>query len=153
MVVTFAAPDRAYGQRQVKKLGVPIMDASIADLLHLPPSFAPGTYSVPLAVVLTLACMYAATLWRGALRAAHWLEQTPRPINFPRRRVLDGCTVRMPARLGLLAMLRAEFHAVAAANPTRRIEDKTAFLRRVATRSLVLAIALAAVAGAVLLAA
>ncbi len=129
------------------------MDASIATLLHLPPSFAPGTYSMPLALVLTVAGMYAATLWRGAMKAAHWLEQTPRPANAPRRRVLDGCTVRRPARLGLFSMLCARFHAVGAANPTRRIEDKTAFLRRVASRSLVLAIVLAAVAGTVLLAA
>ena len=127
------------------------MDASIANLLHLPPSFAPGTYSVPLAVILGLAGMYAATLWRGARRAAHWLERTPRPAYFPRRRVLDGCTVHMPASLGLVATLSAQFHAVAAANPTRRIEDKTAFLRRVATRSLVLAVTLASVAGGLLL--
>ena len=127
------------------------MDASIADLLRLPPSFAPGTFSVPLAVILGLAGMYAATLWRGARRAARWLEQTPRPAYVPRRRVLDGCTVHMPARLGLFATLSAQFHAVAAANPTRRIEDKTAFLRRVATRSLVLAITLTSVAGGLLL--
>ena len=127
------------------------MDASLADLVRLPPSFAPGTYSVPLAMILGLAGMYAATLWRGARKAARWLEQTPRPAYFPRRRVLDGCTVRMPARLGLFATLGAQFHAVGAANPTRRIEDKTAFLRRVARRSLLLAIVLTSVASGLLL--
>jgi hypothetical protein len=129
------------------------MDVSIAALLRLPPSVAPGAYAMPLAVVLAFAGMYAASLWRGALRTAQWLEALPRPANAPRRRVLDGCTVRRPACLSLFAMLRAEFHAVAAANPTRRIEDKTAFLRCVAQRSLVLAVLLAVVAGTVLLAA
>jgi hypothetical protein len=129
------------------------MDVSIADLLRMPPSFAPGTFAVPMAVVLTLAGVYAATLWRGAINAAQWLETLPRPSDAPRRRVLDGCVVRRPARLGLVSMMCARFHAVGAANPTRRIEDKAAFLRRVAARSLGLAVLLAAVAGTVLLAA
>jgi hypothetical protein len=122
----------------------------------------PDLFGVPLHVgagVLSLALappgLYAALLWFGARRTARLLEQTPKPANSPRRRVLDGCEVRRPltSRLGVLATLCAGFHAVAATNPTRRIEDKVAFLRRVALRCLAAAIVLAGISTAMLLAA
>lgn len=124
--------------------------AQSADMLGLPQPF--GTSA--LSAVLGLAGLYAGSLWRGARRTALWLEQLPRPLDAPRRRALDAFHVRRtrPLRVGLLGMLRAEFHAICAANPTRRIEDKTAFLRRLATRCLTAAIVLVAISTTLLLA-
>jgi hypothetical protein len=123
--------------------------AQSGELLGLPAHLGSGA----LAVVLTLAGLYAASLWRGARRTVHWLEQIPRPSDAPRRRARDAARHRrqLANRLGVLATLRAEFHAVASANPTRRLEDKTAFLRRMATRCLVAAVLLIGVATALLL--
>jgi hypothetical protein len=105
-----------------------------------------------LSVVLTLAGLYAASLWRGACHAVEWLEALPRPTDSPRRRARDCYVVSRPLqeKLGLRDTLRAKFHLVAAKNPTRRLEDKTAFLRRMASRCLAAAVALVGVATALL---
>jgi hypothetical protein len=80
-----------------------------------------------LVVVLALTGFYAASLWQTAHHTARALERLPRPINAPRRRAL-ACSHLYPhlVSLGLIRMLRADFHAVMLVNPTRRIEDKVA---------------------------
>jgi hypothetical protein len=123
------------------------MPASLADLMPMP--LDPGAFGI----MLTFAGLYAMSLWHGAHRTAQWLERTPRPVDAPRRRALNPCKPgRAPAlHLGALAALGADFHAIATANPTRRLEDKTAFLRRLAKRYLVAAVALVAIASSVFL--
>lgn len=123
------------------------MDASIARLFTA--SLQPDTFGVALAV----GGLYATWLWHGARRTARWLEQTPKPLDTPRRRALNPCCpIPLPKiHFGVLAMLGAKFHAVATANPTRRIEDKTTFLHRVAGRWLTTAIVLSVLSTATLL--
>lgn len=114
-----------------------------------------GTLTTLAAGGLAAAGLYAASLWHRARRAALRLEQAPKPGDAPRRRALYGSQAVRPqtVRCGAVSVLRADFEAVADANPTRRLEDKIAFLRRVAKRCRSAAIALGSVAVVVLLAA
>jgi len=114
-----------------------------------------GAATVALAGACALAGLYAGSLWHKARRAAAKIEQTPKPDYAPRRRALYGSQAVRPqaVRLDPVTLLRADFEAVASANPERRVEDHSAFLRRVAKRCCSAAIALTGVAATVLLAA
>jgi hypothetical protein len=114
-----------------------------------------GAVTVATAGACALAGLYAGSLWHRARRLALRMEQAPKPDYAPRRRALYGSQAVRPqaVRLDPVSLLRADFAAVATANPERRVEDQSAFLRRVAKRCCGAAIALTAVAATVLLAA
>jgi hypothetical protein len=114
-----------------------------------------GAVTVAVAGACALAGLYAGALWHRARRVALKMEQAPKPDDAPRRRALYGSQAVRPqaVKLDPVTLLRADFEAVASANPKRRVEDQSAFLHRVATRCCGAAIALTGLAAMVLLAA
>jgi hypothetical protein len=131
-----------------------ILTAHPIELPQIQVQLGAGALTVAVAGAAALGGLYAASLWHRARRTALTLEQTPKPAGAPRRRALHGSQAVRPqaVRLDAVTVLRADFQAIATANPTRRIEDMSAFLRRIATRCRSAALALAGVATMVLLA-
>jgi hypothetical protein len=132
-----------------------ILAAQPGEPVQFPLQIGAGAATVAVAGACALAGLYAGSLWHRARRVALKFERTPKPDFAPRRRALYGSQAVRPQAVHLdpVTLLRADFEAVATANPERRIEDHSAFLRRVAKRCCSVAIALTGVAAVMLLAA